>query len=73
MSPAVTDVEMIPRRVTRAERIADDIHLFELRDPAGGELVDYLEASRQRPGVVPGAALWVSWEPGAARLLHIDD
>jgi phthalate 4,5-dioxygenase reductase subunit len=38
MSPAVTDVEMIPRRVARAERIADDIHLFELRDPAGGEL-----------------------------------
>jgi phthalate 4,5-dioxygenase reductase subunit len=38
MSPANTDVEMIPRRVTRAERIADDIHLFELRDPAGGEL-----------------------------------
>lgn len=29
---------MIPRRITRAERIAQDIHLFELRDPAGGEL-----------------------------------
>ena len=29
---------MIPRRITRAERIAEDIHLFELRDPAGGEL-----------------------------------
>jgi len=34
--PAVT--AMIPRRVTRAERIAADIHLFELRDPAGAEL-----------------------------------
>src|SRR5215510_6877302 len=41
MSPAVTDVEMIPRRVTRAERIADDIHLFELRDSAGGELPEF--------------------------------
>jgi phthalate 4,5-dioxygenase reductase subunit len=41
MSPAETDVEMIPRRVTRAERIADDIHLFELRDPAGGELPEF--------------------------------
>jgi spermidine/putrescine transport system ATP-binding protein len=44
-----------------------------LRDPAGGELVDYLEASRQRPGVKPGASLWVSWEPGAARLLDPDE
>jgi spermidine/putrescine transport system ATP-binding protein len=42
-----------------------------LRDPAGGELIDYLEASRgELPGVRPGAALWVSWEPDAARLLH---
>jgi phthalate 4,5-dioxygenase reductase component len=41
MSLAVTDVEMIPRRVARAERIADDIHLFELRDPAGGELPEF--------------------------------
>jgi spermidine/putrescine transport system ATP-binding protein len=40
-----------------------------LRDPAGGELIDYLEASRQQPGVRPGASLWVSWEPDAARLL----
>jgi spermidine/putrescine transport system ATP-binding protein len=43
-----------------------------LRDPAGGELVDYLEASREVPGLRPGAALWVSWEPDAARLLHAD-
>jgi spermidine/putrescine transport system ATP-binding protein len=41
-----------------------------LRDPSGGELIDYLEPSRQQPGVVPGAALWVSWERDAARLLH---
>jgi spermidine/putrescine transport system ATP-binding protein len=40
-----------------------------LRDPAGGELIDYLEAPRHAPEVVPGAALWVSWEPAAARLL----
>jgi phthalate 4,5-dioxygenase reductase subunit len=41
MSPAETHVAMFPRRVTRAERIADDIHLFELRDPAGGELPEF--------------------------------
>ena len=38
MSPANADLAMIPRRVTRAERIAEDIHLFGLRDPAGGDL-----------------------------------
>jgi phthalate 4,5-dioxygenase reductase subunit len=41
MSPAHADPAMIPRRVTRAERIAEDIHLFELRDPAGGELPEF--------------------------------
>ena len=41
-----------------------------LRDPAGGEQIDYLEASRQPSGVRPGASLWVSWERDAARLLH---
>jgi len=41
MSPADKDVAMVPRRVTRAERIAEDIHLFELRDPAGGELPEF--------------------------------
>ena len=44
-----------------------------LRDPAGGELIDYLEASRATPDVVPGANLWVSWQPDAARLLHPDE
>jgi phthalate 4,5-dioxygenase reductase subunit len=29
---------MVPRRVIRAERIAEDIHLLELRDAAGGDL-----------------------------------
>ena len=43
-----------------------------LRDPSGGELIDYLEASRQQPGVRPGASLWVSFEPDAGRLLHPD-
>ena len=41
MSPANADVAMIPRRVTRAERIAEDIHLFEVRDPAGGDLPEF--------------------------------
>src|SRR5690349_15962119 len=36
---------MIPRRVTRAERIAEDIHLFELRDPAGDELPPFSAGS----------------------------
>lgn len=40
---------------------------------AGGELVDYLETSREHPAVRPGAALWASWRPDAARLLHPDD
>ena len=43
-----------------------------LRDSSGGELIDYLEASREAPGVRPGAALWVSWDPDAARLLRPD-
>src|SRR4051794_28143627 len=29
---------MMPLRVTRADKIADGIHLFELRDARGGEL-----------------------------------
>src|SRR5215471_11792411 len=41
MSSAHPAPEMIPRRVTRAERIAEDIHLFELRDPAGSELPEF--------------------------------
>ena len=41
MSSAHPAPEMIPRRVTRAERIAEDIHLFELRDPAGGALPEF--------------------------------
>ena len=43
-----------------------------LRDAQGGELTHYLEASRQEPGVRPGATLFASWEPDAARLLHPD-
>jgi spermidine/putrescine transport system ATP-binding protein len=41
-----------------------------LRDPEGRELIDYLEASRDMPGVRPGASLWVHFEASAARLLH---
>src|SRR5215472_16419711 len=37
-TPGAPEPALIPRRVARAERIAEDIHLFELRDPAGGEL-----------------------------------
>jgi phthalate 4,5-dioxygenase reductase component len=38
MSAAPSEPDLVPRRVTRAERIAEDIHLLELRDAAGGEL-----------------------------------
>jgi len=40
-----------------------------LADPAGGELVAQLEADEPRPGVLPGAALWASWDPASVRLL----
>ncbi len=41
-----------------------------LRDSVGDELVAYLEASRHEPTVRPGAQLWLSFAPEAARLLH---
>ena len=41
MSTGPADTAMVPRRVTRAERIAADIHAFELRDPGGGELPEF--------------------------------
>ncbi len=37
-TPGAPEPPMIARRVTRAEAVAEDIHLFELRDGAGGEL-----------------------------------
>src|SRR6267154_4366628 len=45
MSSGSPDLEMIPRRVTRAERIAEDIHLFELRDPAEADLPEFSAGS----------------------------
>jgi phthalate 4,5-dioxygenase reductase component len=41
MAAVEQNAEMLPRRVTRAERIAADIHLFELSDPAGAELPEF--------------------------------
>ncbi len=41
MSPGPADTAMVPRRVTSAERIAADIHLYELRDPAGADLPEF--------------------------------
>ena len=41
MSSGPADIAMVPRRVTRAERIAADIHLIELRDPAGADLPEF--------------------------------
>jgi phthalate 4,5-dioxygenase reductase subunit len=41
MSDAPSDLALVPLRVTRAERVAEDIHLLELRDPAGAELPEF--------------------------------
>jgi spermidine/putrescine transport system ATP-binding protein len=46
------------------------VRRIQLRDPDGGELIDFVEAARPEPGVVPGATLWATWEPEAARLLQ---
>jgi spermidine/putrescine transport system ATP-binding protein len=43
-----------------------------LRGPEGDEIVAYLDAARGGHDVRPGAALWLAWEPDAARLLHPD-
>src|ERR1700726_4371455 len=48
MSPGPSgapDPAMIPLRVTRAERIAEDIHLFELRHPTGADLPEFSAGS----------------------------
>ena len=50
-------MNLMPLRVTRAEVAAEGIHLFELRDPAGGEL----------PPFTPGAHLSVRTPGGAMR------
>ncbi|HEY8579254.1 MAG TPA: oxidoreductase, partial [Beijerinckiaceae bacterium] len=44
-------------RVARAERIAEDVHLFEFRDPNGGEL----------PAFTPGAHVEVRTPAGLER------
>ena len=41
MPPGSSDIATTPLRVTRAERIADDIHQFELRDPADADLPEF--------------------------------
>ena len=44
-----------------------------LRGPDGTELVAMLDAARGPGDAKPGAAVWVSWPPDAARLLPADD
>jgi phthalate 4,5-dioxygenase reductase subunit len=41
MLSATPGSAMVARRVTRAEQIAEDIHLFELRDPAATDLPEF--------------------------------
>ena len=57
MSTATSDTAMTPARIVRSERIADDIQLFELRDPHGAEL----------PPFTPGAHLSVRVPNGQVR------
>jgi len=52
-----SDPTMITVRVTHARQIAEDIHLFELRDPSGGEL----------PEFAPGAHICVRVPDGQLR------
>jgi phthalate 4,5-dioxygenase reductase subunit len=40
-TPGAPEPDLTPRRVTRAERIAEDIHRFELRDPADADLPEF--------------------------------
>jgi phthalate 4,5-dioxygenase reductase subunit len=44
-TPGTPDPAMTPLRVARAEAIAEDIHLFELRDPSGAELPEFSAGS----------------------------
>jgi spermidine/putrescine transport system ATP-binding protein len=41
-----------------------------LRSASGDELVAHIESDRPVPEARPGAALWIHWDPDAARLLH---
>ncbi|MEA2995839.1 MAG: phthalate 4,5-dioxygenase reductase component, partial [Alphaproteobacteria bacterium] len=45
MSSATPDPAMKPLSVARAEAIAEDIRLFELRDPSGAELPEFSAGS----------------------------
>ena len=55
MSAASPEPAMVPRRVTRAERIAEDIHLLELRDRAGGALPEFSAGAHLSVRVPNGA------------------
>src|SRR5258705_10552130 len=44
-TPGTPDPAMTLLRVARAEAIAEDIHLFELRDPSGADLAEFSAGS----------------------------
>jgi len=46
------------------------IRALGLQDAAGGNLTAHLDASGERPGAVPGATLWASWDAREAILFH---
>jgi len=57
MSTAPSDTAIMPARIVRSERIADDIQLLELRDPGGAAL----------PEFTPGAHISLRVPNGALR------
>jgi phthalate 4,5-dioxygenase reductase subunit len=44
-TPGTPDPAMMRLRVTRAEPVAEDVHLFELRDPSGADLPEFSAGS----------------------------
>jgi len=55
------DPAMMALRVARAEPIAEDIHLFELRDPSGADLPEFSAGAHERySGLPPGPKLLCS-------------
>lgn len=42
---------------------------FVLRDGAGSQIIAHVDDEERPNGVAPGAQIWASWDPSAARLL----
>jgi putative spermidine/putrescine transport system ATP-binding protein len=42
---------------------------FVLRDGAGSQIIAHVDDEERPSGLAPGAHIWASWDPSAARLL----